>query len=76
VLKDVVKASTLARIIEKLIKSYEKEIERADSIVIMEQAYYSEDEGIFRKQIVIDFPYYIEGEKKEKRERKLDSYHI
>jgi hypothetical protein len=68
------KVKALVEFLEKILKSYKKEIESSSNINIIESIYYDESSESIRRQIVID--YAIEYKKQEKGSKEQDIYHI
>jgi hypothetical protein len=68
------KVKVLVETLEKILKSYKKEIESSININIIESVYYDEGSESIRRQIVID--YAIEYKKQEKTRKDQDIYHI
>jgi hypothetical protein len=50
------KVETLAKVIEKILKNYKREIEKTENINITEITYYDESTETFRREIIIDYP--------------------
>jgi hypothetical protein len=68
------KVKTLVELLEKILKSYKKEIEASININIVESLYYDEGSESIRRQIIID--YAVEYKKQEKSNKEQDIYHI
>jgi hypothetical protein len=68
------KVKVLVETLEKILKSYKKEIESSININIIESVYYDEGSESIRRQIIID--YAIEYKKQEKTRKDQDIYHI
>jgi len=68
------KVKALVEVLEKILKSYKKEIEASSNINIIESIYYDESSESIRRQIVID--YAIEYKKEDKSRKEQNIYHI
>jgi hypothetical protein len=68
------KVKALVEALEKILKSYKKEIEESNDINIMEHVYYDEDSESIRRQIIIDFV--IGYKKMEKSNKEQNIYHM
>jgi len=68
------KVKTLVELLEKILKSYKKEIEASININIVESLYYDEGSESIRRQIIID--YAVEYKKQEKSNKEQDIYYI
>jgi hypothetical protein len=68
------KVKALVEFLEKILKSYKKEIEASSNINIIEHVYYDQDSKSIRRQIILD--YAIEYKKQEKSIKEQDIYHI
>jgi len=68
------KVKTLVDLLEKILKSYKKEIEASININIVESLYYDEGSESIRRQIIID--YAVEYKKQEKSNKEQDIYYI
>ena len=49
------KIKALIEALEKILKSYKKEIENSTNVNIIENSYYDEDSETIRRQIIIDY---------------------
>jgi NMD protein affecting ribosome stability and mRNA decay len=49
------KIKALIEALEKILKSYKKEIENSTNVNIIENSYYDEDSETTRRQIIIDY---------------------
>lgn len=66
------RVKSLIKALEEILRSYKKEIESSPSVYIATNLYYDEENGVYRRQVIIDYSLNITN--KENKKNTLSLY--